>query len=156
MSRVINTDRAHAHDIAIASLQAKGKRDVEVERRRVKCLNRHLEGDRGRQDRLVTPTLGFKSMKTAYATLKGFEAWARSGRARRERGRCSAASCGRGAPDRTSLRSWRQRSIGYRRESRSTPRQSVDGKRDAARALVARPVCYRASGLIIAARLPVF
>ena len=72
--RVINTDRAHAHDIAIASLQAKGKRDVEVQRRLVKRLNCYLEGDHGRRKRLITPTLGFKSMKTAYATLKGFEA----------------------------------------------------------------------------------
>ena len=31
------------------------------------------EADHGKLKRLIKPTLGFKSMKTAYATLKGFE-----------------------------------------------------------------------------------
>lgn len=32
-----------------------------------------VEADHGKLKRLVKPTLGFKSMKTAYATLKGVE-----------------------------------------------------------------------------------
>jgi hypothetical protein len=32
-----------------------------------------LEGDHGKLKRLIQPTLGFQSMKTAYATIKGFE-----------------------------------------------------------------------------------
>ena len=30
-------------------------------------------GDHGQLKRLIRPTLGFQSMKTAYATIKGFE-----------------------------------------------------------------------------------
>ena len=32
-----------------------------------------IESDHGKLKRLIKPTLGFKSMKTAYATIKGFE-----------------------------------------------------------------------------------
>ena len=39
----------------------------------VKYLNNRLEGDHGQLKRLIRPTLGFQSMKTAYATIKGFE-----------------------------------------------------------------------------------
>ncbi len=39
----------------------------------VKYLNNIIESDHGKLKRLIKPTLGFKSMKTAYATLKGFE-----------------------------------------------------------------------------------
>ena len=39
----------------------------------MKYLNNRLEGDHGKLKRLIKPTLGFQSMKTAYATLKGFE-----------------------------------------------------------------------------------
>jgi transposase-like protein len=35
--------------------------------------NNLIEADHGKLKRLIKPTLGFKSMKTAYATLKGFE-----------------------------------------------------------------------------------
>ncbi len=36
-------------------------------------LNNLIESDHGKLKRLIKPTLGFKSMKTAYATIKGFE-----------------------------------------------------------------------------------
>jgi hypothetical protein len=36
-------------------------------------LNNRLEGDHGKLKRLMKLTLGFQSMKTAYATIKGFE-----------------------------------------------------------------------------------
>ena len=39
----------------------------------MKYLNNRLEGDHGKLKRLIRPTLGFQSMKTAYATIKGFE-----------------------------------------------------------------------------------
>ena len=35
--------------------------------------NNCLECDHGKLKRLILPTLGFQSMKTAYATIKGFE-----------------------------------------------------------------------------------
>jgi transposase, IS6 family len=39
----------------------------------VKYLNNRIEADHGPIKRLCRATLGFKSMKTAYATIKGFE-----------------------------------------------------------------------------------
>ena len=38
-----------------------------------KNINNLIEADHGKLKRLIKPTLGFKSMKTAYATIKGFE-----------------------------------------------------------------------------------
>jgi DDE domain len=35
--------------------------------------NNVIEADHGKLKRRIKPTLGFKSMKTAYATIKGFE-----------------------------------------------------------------------------------
>ncbi len=40
----------------------------------MKCLNNVVEADHGKLKRLIKPTPGFKSMKTACATIKGFEA----------------------------------------------------------------------------------
>jgi transposase-like protein len=34
---------------------------------------RGIEADHGKLKRLIKPTFGFKSMKTAYATIRGFE-----------------------------------------------------------------------------------
>ena len=39
----------------------------------VKYLNNTIESDHGRLKRLIKPTLGSKSMNTAYATIAGFE-----------------------------------------------------------------------------------
>jgi transposase-like protein len=41
--------------------------------RKVKYLNNIIEADHGKLKHLIKPTLGFKSMKTAFATLKGIE-----------------------------------------------------------------------------------
>ena len=38
-----------------------------------KYLNNRIEADHGALKRLIRPTRGFQSMKTAYATIKGFE-----------------------------------------------------------------------------------
>jgi len=54
-------------------LQAEGVCSLELEHRQVKYLNNIIESDHGKLKRLIKPTLGFKSMKTAYATVKGFE-----------------------------------------------------------------------------------
>jgi transposase-like protein len=37
------------------------------------CGNNRVEADHGKLKRLIHPASGFKSMKTAYATIKGFE-----------------------------------------------------------------------------------
>ena len=36
-------------------------------------MNNIIESDHGKLKRLIKPTLGFKLLKTAYATIKGFE-----------------------------------------------------------------------------------
>ena len=69
----INTDKAPIYGPAIAELKAEGKCLEDMEHRQVKYLNNVVEADHGKLKRLIKPTLGFKSMKTAYATLKGFE-----------------------------------------------------------------------------------
>ena len=45
----------------------------ELEHRQTKFLNNRLEGNHGKLKRLIRPTLGFQSMRTARATIKGFE-----------------------------------------------------------------------------------
>lgn len=69
----INTDKHQAYASAIKELKAEGKCDSKLEHRQVKYLNNIIESDHGKLKRLIKPTLGFKSMKTAYTTIKGFE-----------------------------------------------------------------------------------
>jgi len=70
---VINTDKNPAYGAALNSMKKSGKCEVDVEHRQVKYLNNRLESDHGKLKRLIKPVRGFKSMKTAYATIKGFE-----------------------------------------------------------------------------------
>lgn len=70
---VINTDKAGCYSQAIRELKKDGKCPVETEHRQVKYLGNVVESDHGMLKHLIKPTLGFKSMKTAYATIKGFE-----------------------------------------------------------------------------------
>ena len=69
----INTDKAPTYGPAIAQLKKEGKCDEEMVHRQVKYLNNNVEADHGKLKRLINPVRGFKSMKTAYATIKGFE-----------------------------------------------------------------------------------
>ena len=69
----INTDLAPSYGQAIRELKEEGYLGEEVLHRKVKYLNNRIEADHGKLKRLIKPTLGFKSMKTAYATIKGFE-----------------------------------------------------------------------------------
>ncbi len=73
MPPTINTDKAAAYGAAITELKEEGKCPKGLVHRQVKYLHNRLEADHGKLKRLIRPTLGFKSMKTAYATLKGFE-----------------------------------------------------------------------------------
>jgi transposase-like protein len=70
---VINTDKAKCYIKAISELKNEGILPAECKHRQVKYLNNIVEADHGKLKRLIKPTLGFKSMKTAYATIKGFE-----------------------------------------------------------------------------------
>ena len=71
--RVINTDRNPAYGETIAELKREGAIPADLEHRQAKYCNNRLECDHGKLKRLIHPTLGFQSMKTAYATIKGFE-----------------------------------------------------------------------------------
>lgn len=69
----VNTDKNAAYGAALTSMKKSGKCEADVEHRQVKYLNNRLESDHGKLKRLIKPVRGFKSMKTAYATIKGFE-----------------------------------------------------------------------------------
>jgi len=69
----INTELAPSYGHAIRELKKEGLLHKKVLHRKVKYLNNISGADHGKLKRLIKPTLGFKSMKTAYASLKGFE-----------------------------------------------------------------------------------
>jgi len=72
--KVINTNKAPTYGTAIWELKAEGKCPKElVHRRQVKYLNNVVEADHGKLKQLLKPVRGFKTLKTAYATIKGFE-----------------------------------------------------------------------------------
>ena len=71
--QVINTDKAASYMSAISHLKAEGKCPPDMKHRSVKYINNRIESDHGKLKRLIKPALGFKSLKTAFATLKGFE-----------------------------------------------------------------------------------
>ena len=71
--RVINTDKNPAYGEAIAELKKEGDLPPDVKHRQAKYLNNRLKSDHGHLKRLIRPTLGFQSMKTARATISGFE-----------------------------------------------------------------------------------
>jgi len=69
----INTDKAPTYGPAIAALKKEGKLLEETLHRQVKYLNNVVEADHGKLKQLIKPVRGFKTLKTAYATIKGFE-----------------------------------------------------------------------------------
>lgn len=69
----INSFIAPSYGIAIKELKNEGKCSQKVGHRQMKYLNNIVEANHGKLKRLMKPTLRFKSIKTAYATLKGFE-----------------------------------------------------------------------------------
>lgn len=71
--RLINTDKAPTCGRALALLKGEGWCQPEVEHRQIKYRNKVIECDHGKLKRIINATLGFKSMKTAYATIKGIE-----------------------------------------------------------------------------------
>jgi IS6 family transposase len=70
--RVINTDKAPTY-AALAELKAEGKCPKDMRHRQMKYLNNIIEADHGKLKQLIRPVRGFKTLKTAYATIKGFE-----------------------------------------------------------------------------------
>ncbi|WP_131783955.1 DDE-type integrase/transposase/recombinase, partial [Legionella gresilensis] len=65
---IINTDNNPAFKQAIKENLA-----PQVSHLQIKYRNNCLEADHGKLKRLINPVLGFPSMKTACATIKGFE-----------------------------------------------------------------------------------
>jgi transposase-like protein len=70
---IINTDKAPTYGVAISELKAEGKCPEKTVHRQVKYLNNVIEADHGKLKQLIRPVRGFKTLKTAYATIKGFE-----------------------------------------------------------------------------------
>ena len=71
--RVINTDKALTYGAAIAALKKEGHLPKDTWHRQVQYLNNIVEADHDKLKRLIKPTLGFQPLRTACATLKGFE-----------------------------------------------------------------------------------
>lgn len=69
----ITTDKLASYPKAIRRLQSEGLLSKDVEHRTSKYLNNVIEADHGALKRVIRPTRGFQRMKTASATLRGFE-----------------------------------------------------------------------------------
>ena len=73
LGRTRHTDKLPTYAAAIAELKAEGKCPTETRHRQVKYHNNVTEADHGKLRRLIRPVRGFKTLKTAYATIKGSE-----------------------------------------------------------------------------------
>jgi transposase-like protein len=69
----ITTDKLASYPRAILRLQNEGLLPNDVVHRTSKYLNNILEADHGALKRVIRPTRGFQTMRTAAATLTGFE-----------------------------------------------------------------------------------
>lgn len=54
-------------------LKHEGRCPPDLEYRQIKYRNHVIKCDYGKLKRIISPTLGFKSMKAAYATIEGIE-----------------------------------------------------------------------------------
>jgi len=69
----ITTDPLGSYPKAIHCLQREGKLSADTKHRTCKYLNNIMEADHGALKKVIRPTGGFQTMKTAAATIKGFE-----------------------------------------------------------------------------------
>ena len=69
----ITTDKLGSYPKAIGRRQHEGKLPQDAKHRTSKYLNNIIEADHGALKRVIRPTRGFQTMKTAAATMKGFE-----------------------------------------------------------------------------------
>jgi transposase-like protein len=67
----ITIDKSGANTAAIESYNANHETDIEI--RRIKYLNNIVEQDHRAVKRVVRPMMGFKSFRSAAATLAGIE-----------------------------------------------------------------------------------
>ena len=70
---MINTDKNPVYGEALRQLKRNDPNVETIGHRTAKYLNNRIEADHDPIKRLCRATLGFKSMKMAYATIKGFE-----------------------------------------------------------------------------------
>ena len=103
---VINTDKAPAYAAAIAELKAEGMFPKDTRHWQVQYLNNVIEVDHGKLKLLIRPVRRFDTLKTAFATIKG---WTRPIRALRKGQagmlRHPGRHCRRGPDRRARLRS---------------------------------------------------
>jgi transposase-like protein len=69
----ITTDKLGSYPKAIRRLKRGGALADAVEHRTSKYLNNIIEADHGAMKPMIRRARGFKTMRTAYATIKGFE-----------------------------------------------------------------------------------
>jgi len=69
----ITTNQLGSYPRAIDRLQREGRLAADTKHRTCKYLNNIIEADHGALKRVIHPTRGFQTMKTASATIKGFE-----------------------------------------------------------------------------------
>jgi len=69
----ITTDQPGSYPKAIRRLQREGKLSDDAKHRTCKYLNNIIEADHGALKQVIRPTRGFQTMRTAAATIKGFE-----------------------------------------------------------------------------------
>ncbi|KZK94715.1 hypothetical protein PsAD5_02932 [Pseudovibrio sp. Ad5] len=69
----INTDKAPTYGLAISELKTEGKCPTDIEHHQVKYLSNIIEADHGKLKQLIKPVRGFKTIRAAYAMIKGFE-----------------------------------------------------------------------------------
>ena len=69
----ITTDKCPSYPEAIARLKREGRVPQDTRHRTSKYLNNIIEADHGALKQVIKPTRGFQTMKTATATIKGFE-----------------------------------------------------------------------------------
>jgi transposase-like protein len=70
---LITTDKLASYPKAIQRLQSEGLLSKDVEHQTPKYLNNIIEADHGGLKRVIRPTRGFQRLKTASATIRGFE-----------------------------------------------------------------------------------
>jgi transposase, IS6 family len=69
----ITTDQLGSYPRAIGRLQREGRLPGSTKHRSCKYLNNIIEADHGTLKRVIRPTRGFQTIKTASATIKDFE-----------------------------------------------------------------------------------
>lgn len=69
----ITTDKLRSYPEAIERLKREGKLSKSAMHRTSKYLHNIIEANHGVLKQVIRPTRGFQTMKTATATIKGFE-----------------------------------------------------------------------------------